>query len=96
MNLSDSNRPDEMSEETPAALLAEHGESLETLLAAVAGPAVELKEAIEDLPAQVENLARVTLARAFIYRRADGSGFDFDEAAFSRAWAAIAGNEGGN
>lgn len=93
MNLSDPKN----TEAAPApVLLAEHGEALENLLAAIAAPAVELKDAISDIPAQLENLARVTLARAFIYRRPDGGGFDFDQAAYSRAWAAIAETDDGN
>ena len=98
MNLSDTEK------ETPGAAVAagipgEHSETLENLLGALALPSLELKEAIEDIPAQLETLSRVTLAKSFIFRRPDGGGFDFDQAAFSRAWAAIAEppeNEGEN
>jgi len=54
----------------------------------MAKPAAEMKEAIEDLPLQIETLARVLLARQFIY--VNNGNFDFHRTAFENIWAQIA------
>lgn len=54
----------------------------------MAKPAAEMKEAIEDLPLQIETLSRVLLARQFIY--VNNGNFDFHRTAFENVWAQIA------
>lgn len=53
----------------------------------MAKPANEMKEAIEDLPLQIETLSRVLLARQFIY--ANNGNFDFHRTAYENVWAQI-------
>lgn len=55
-------------------------------------PAVlELGEALQDIPAQIETLSRCTLASNFIYR--DQSGTKFDAEKFEKAWEMITNSE---
>lgn len=52
-------------------------------------PAVlELAEALQDIPAQIETLSRVTLATNFIYRDATGTKFDAEK--FEKVWEMLA------
>lgn len=55
-------------------------------------PAVlELAEALQDIPAQIETLSRCTLASNFIYRDQNGTKFDAEK--FEKAWEMITNSE---
>lgn len=84
MNLSEKN---DATENNPKTILGftEGSKNIEDLLAAASGPASDVLNALTDIPAQIEHLARVNLAKSFIFREADGS-FNFDEAAFQKLW----------
>jgi len=66
--------------------LTKASKSMEEILAAASGPASDVLNALTDIPAQLENMARVNLAKSFIFRGDDGS-YCFDDAAFEKLWA---------
>lgn len=85
--------------ETAQAAVQEAGIKMEDVLAMVVEHGQPIKDAVEDLPAQVYNLSRVTLAARFIYEVQVDHGntqHGFNQVGFEQCWGYLTGETAEN